>query len=60
VELRSGDGAPYELNGGGETLRAVGGTAKPVVIDGLRPGKRLTLTGTGGTVVIEASAEPGP
>lgn len=60
VELRSGDGAPYELNGGGETLRAEGGSAEPVVFDGLRPGKRLTLTGTGGAVTVEASAEPGP
>ena len=60
VQLRSGDGATYELSGGGETLRAEGGSAEPVVFDGLRPGKRLTLTGTGGRVVIEASAEPGP
>ena len=60
VQLRSGDGAAYELSGGGDTLRAAGGMAKSVVFDGLRPGKRLTLTGTGGTVVIEASAEPGP
>ncbi|MDQ3644317.1 MAG: hypothetical protein M3356_02270, partial [Actinomycetota bacterium] len=60
VELRSGDGATYELSGGGETLRAGGGPAKSVVFDGLRPGRRLTLAGTGGKVIIEASAEPGP
>ncbi len=60
VELRSGDGATYELSGAGKRLRAAGGSAKPVVLDGLRPGKRLSLTGTGGGVVIEASAEPGP
>jgi len=61
VQLRSGDGAAYELGGGGEMLRAAGGgPARPVVFDGLRPGKRLVLTGTGGRVIIEASAEPGP
>ena len=60
VELRSGDGASYELSAGGQTVRAAGGPAEPVVFDGLRPGKRLSLTGTGGGVVIEASAEPGP
>ncbi len=60
VELRSGDGASYELSGGGQTVRAAGGSAEPVVFDGLRPGRRLSLTGTGGSVVIEASAEPGP
>ncbi len=60
VQLRSGDGATYELSGGGKTVRAEGGSGEPVVFDGLRPGKRLTLTGTGGRVVIEASAEPGP
>lgn len=60
VELRSGDGATYELSGAGKTLRAAGGPAEPVVFDGLRPGKRLALTGTGGRVIIEASAEPGP
>lgn len=60
VALRSGDGAAYELSGGGKTLRAAGGSAEPVTFDGLRPGKRLTLRGTGGGVVVEASAEPGP
>lgn len=60
VELRSGDGATYELSGAGKTLRAAGGPAEPVVFDGLRPGKRLVLTGSGGRVIIEASAEPGP
>ncbi len=60
VELRSGDGATYELSGAGKTLRAAGGPAESVVFDGLRPGKRLALTGSGGRVIIEASAEPGP
>ena len=60
VELRSGDGATYELSGGGKVLRAAAGPAEPVVFDGLRPGRRLTLTGTGGRVIVEASAEPGP
>lgn len=60
VELRSGDGAMYELRGGGERLRAASRPAEPVVFDGLRPGRRLSLKGTGGRVIIEASAEPGP
>jgi hypothetical protein len=60
VQLRSADGAAYELSGGGETLRAAGRPARPVVFDGLRPGRRLSLKGTGGRVIIEASAEPGP
>ena len=60
VELRSGDGARYVLRGGGKTLRASRRPARPVTFDGLRPGRRLVLRGTGGRVVIEASAEPGP
>jgi len=56
VSLRSGDGAEYALAGGGQTVRP----GAPVIFDGLRPGKRLILSGTGGRVVIEASAEPGP
>ncbi len=60
VELRSEDGAMYELRGGGERLRAASRPAEPVVFDGLRPGRRLSLKGTGGRVIIEASAEPGP
>lgn len=60
VELRSGDGEVYELSARGQTLRTTGESAEPVLFDGLRPGKRLSLAGTGGRVVIEASAEPGP
>jgi hypothetical protein len=60
VELRSGDGARYVLRGGGRKLRASRRPARPVTFDGLRTGKRLVLQGTGGRVVIEASAEPGP
>jgi hypothetical protein len=60
VELQSGDGARYVLRGGGRTLRAAARPARPVTFDGLRTGRRLVLRGTGGKVVIEASAEPGP
>lgn len=60
VQLRSADGGAYELSGGGESLRVTGGRAQAEVFDGLRPQKRLVLSGTGGRVVVEASAEPGP
>lgn len=60
VTLRSGDGATYQLRGGGQEIRATRGPGGPVTFDGLRPGRRLVLRGTGGRVVIEASAEPGP
>jgi hypothetical protein len=61
VELRSADGERYGLAAGGRSVRAGGpveGTS--AVFDGLRPGKRLVLSGPGGRVVVEASAEPGP
>lgn len=61
VRLRSGDGQTYELQGGGQSLEAPGGrVARPVLFDGLRPGKRLVLRYRNGRVVVEASAEPGP
>ena len=60
VELRSADGATYVLRGGGRSLRASDEAATPITFDGLRPGRRLVLRGTGGRVTIEASAEPGP
>ncbi len=62
VELRSADGARYRLRGGGKTLRAGGRlSSMGATFDGLRPGRRLTLSGAGGrAVVVEASAEPGP
>lgn len=60
VRLRSGDGATYLLRGGGQTLRASQGSDARVTFDGLRPGRRLMLRGTGRLVTIAASAEPGP
>lgn len=61
VQLRSADGKPYRLAGGKRSVQAggpvEGGSA---VFDGLRPGKRLVLSGPSGRVVVEASAEPGP
>lgn len=61
VVLRSADGASYALSGAGGRVAAraqsPGGTA---VFDGLRPGRRLVLRGSSGSVTIEASAEPGP
>lgn len=61
VELRSADGAKYTLMGGGKTITA-GGRVKSMTadFDGLRPGRRLVLTGPAGKVTVEASAEPGP
>ncbi len=61
VELRSADGERYRLVGGKRSVQAggpVGGAS--AVFDGLRPGKRLVLSGPSGRVVVEASAEPGP
>lgn len=61
VELRSADGGEYELRGGGKSVSAGGEIASAsTTFDGLRPGKRLVLTGPSGRVVVEASAEPGP
>lgn len=61
VELRSADGRAYRLTGAGKTMRAGGSRpARAATFDGLRPGRRLTMRGTGGRVVVEASAEPGP
>lgn len=61
VRLRSADGAEYRLAGGGRTITAGGRTeAVSADFDGLRPGRRLVLKGPQGTVVVEASAEPGP
>ncbi|HYI99378.1 MAG TPA: hypothetical protein VEX36_06855 [Thermoleophilaceae bacterium] len=61
VELNSADGVEYELAGGGRDVKA-GGEIKSAstTYDGLRPGKRLILTGPQGKVTIEATAEPGP
>lgn len=61
VELRSVDGAAYRLSGGGKRI-AVGGAVKSASAEfaGLRPDKRLILSGPSGRVVVEPSAEPGP
>ncbi|HZI91272.1 MAG TPA: hypothetical protein VFD31_06565 [Thermoleophilaceae bacterium] len=61
VELRSADGAEYTLAGGGKRITAGGRVeAMTADFDGLRPGRRLVLTGPAGKVIVEASAEPGP
>ena len=60
VVLRSGDGKAYQLNGAGMTLSAGGRRSDTATFDGLRPGRRLLMRSTGGRVVVEASAEPGP
>lgn len=61
VELRSADGKTYELRARGRTLRADADVSSASTsFAGLRPGKRLVLTGPSGRVVVEASAEPGP
>ena len=61
VELRAADGRVYELRARGRTVRADGDVSSTSTsFGGLRPGKRLVLTGPSGRVVVEASAEPGP
>jgi len=61
VELRSADGAEYTLEGAGKRITAGGGVARTTAdFDGLRPGRRLVLSGPTGRVTVEASAEPGP
>lgn len=61
VELHSADGAEYTLSGGGKTITAGGAVATMTAdFDGLRPGRRLVLSGPAGKVTVEASAEPGP
>jgi hypothetical protein len=63
VELRSADGRDYGLTFDGETIRVSGGLASvSTTFAGLRPGQRLVgkPTGAGGTVRVEATAEPGP
>lgn len=61
VELRSADGQRYRLSSNGRSVEAGGQiSSSSAVFDGLRPGKRLVLTGPSGRVTVEASAEPGP
>ena len=61
VQLRSADGVEYELSGGGKTV-AAGGEIETsgTLFEGLRPGRRLVLSGPQGKVTIVANAEPGP
>jgi hypothetical protein len=61
VQLRSADGVEYELSGGGKTVKA-GGEIETAgtLFDGLRPGRRLILSGPQGKVTVVANAEPGP
>ena len=50
-----------ELRARGRTVRADADVSSASTsFAGLRPGKRLVLTGPAGKVVVEASAEPGP
>jgi hypothetical protein len=61
VELNSADGVEYELAGGGHDVKAGGEIqSASTTYEGLRPGKRLVLSGPQGKVTIEATAEPGP
>ena len=61
VELRAADRRAYELRARGRTVRVDGDVSSTSTsFAGLRPGKRLVLTGPSGRVVVEASAEPGP
>lgn len=61
VELRSADGAVYALRFGKRVIRVNADTPSvSTTFDGLRPGRRLSGTGGSGSVLIEASAEPGP
>lgn len=61
VELRSEDGAVYELRARGRSVRAGGDVdADSALFQGLRPGERLVLRGDRGRVVVKPDAEPGP
>jgi len=61
VELRSADGRSYALRFGKRLIRANRDMpSMSATFDGLRPGRRLQGSSESGTVVIEASAEPGP
>jgi hypothetical protein len=63
VELRSADGRDYGLTFDGKTIRVSGALASvSTTFAGLRPGQTLVgkPTGAGGTVRVEATAEPGP
>ena len=61
VELRSADGQDYALRGGGKSLAAgEGQNSATATFDGLRPGRKLVLSGPQGRVTVTANAEPGP
>ena len=63
IELRSADGAPYELRFGDAVVSAGGEVnSMSVTIDGLRPGTAVTgvPAGAGNRVRVETTAEPGP
>jgi hypothetical protein len=61
VELRSAEGAAYELTFGDKKIAVGDGlSSRSTTFEGLRPGAKLIGTGTGGKVRIEATAEPGP
>jgi len=62
IELRSADGREYALRFDGFTVRADKRGQGMPERSGLRPGERLVgkPVGGGSSVVIEASAEPGP
>ena len=63
IELRSADGAAYELRFGDAVVSAGGElNSMSVTIDGLRPGKAVTgvPVGAGNRVRVAATAEPGP
>ena len=61
VELRAADRRVYELRARGRRVRADADVSSASTsFGGLRPGRRLVLTGPAGRVVVEASAEPGP
>ena len=61
VELRSADGQDYSLRGGGKSLAAgEGENSDTASFEGLRPGRKLVLSGPQGRVTVTANAEPGP
>jgi len=61
VELVSQDGVEYELEGAGHEVKAGGEIrSASTLLDGLRAGDRVVLSGPQGKVTIEANAEPGP
>jgi hypothetical protein len=61
VELRSGDGGEYALTFGEKTIKVPDAlNSVSTTFDGLRPGAKLVGRGTGGRVIVEATAEPGP